>query len=185
MPKSTLYIREVSLEHNKVVKYRVHYSGEYKGELKTNIHRFKFRKQKDLGCYFGEHIYKNLPKDYDLSNYDYLLPVPSKPSSISERGYNAVRLIGERLSELCGLPLAKDILEALDRLRQTRVSKVKREQHIKGGFRLICPSRVEGKSFLVLDDITTTGSTLDEVIRTLSKAAPRKLDALVLAKKQH
>ena len=179
----SITIREVSLEHNKVVKYRLHYSGEYKDDLKTNIYRFKFGKQKDLGHSFGEHIYKNLPKDYDLSDYDYLLPVPSKPSSISDRGYNAVLLIGERLSELCGLPLAKDILEAKDRLRQTRVSIANRERHIKGGFCLICPSRVEGKSFLVLDDVTSTGSTLDEVIRTLSRAAPRQLDALVLAKK--
>ena len=186
MSRSTIYVREVSLEHNKVVEYSVCAVDEYKGELKTNIHRFKFRKQKDLGRSFGEHIYKNLPKDYDLSDYDYLLPVPSKPSSISERGYDAVGLIGERLSELCGLPLAKNILEALDRLRLTRVSKVNRAQHIKGGFSLICPSCViKGKNFLVLDDITTTGSTLDEVVRTLStEAAPRQLDALVLAKKQ-
>lgn len=169
------------LDHHKVVQYRVHSIDQYKGKLKRSIEQFKFRQQKDLGCYFGEYIYENLPKDF-VSNYDYLLPVPSKPSSISKRGYNAVGLIGERLSELSGLPLATDILEALDRLNQTLVSKSKREQHIKGGFRLISPSRIKGKSFLVLDDITTTGSTLDEVIRTLSSAAPRRLDALVLAK---
>ena len=184
LSKPAICIRQCRLENGKVFKYNVCSVGEYRDELKKEIYQFKFKRQKHLGCVFGERIYENLPKDYDLSNYDYLLPVPSKPSSILDRGYNAVLLIGERLSELCGLPLARDILEASDRLRQTRVSKNKREQHIKGGFHLINPSRVEGKGFLVLDDITTSGSTLDEVIRTLSRATPRKLDALVLAKKQ-
>ena len=180
----TIYQRRIRSEHHGLVEYRLYFAGVYSGSLRDDIIQFKFHGRRDLGHHFGEYIHKNLPKDYDLNDYDYLLPVPSKPSSISDRGYDAVGLIGERLSELCRLPLAKDILEALDRLRQTRVSKVKREQHIKGGFCLINPSRVEGKSFLVLDDITTTGSTLDEVIRTLSSAAPRKLDALVLAKRQ-
>lgn len=181
MLESTRYIRTIRLEHRKV-KYSVRSADEYSGRLKEDIHQFKFHGQKDLGRVFGERIYENLPKDCDLSDYDYLLPVPSKPSSISERGYDAVLLIGERLSELCGLPLGRNILKALERQAQVNFSGNERRDNIKGGFHLIDPSRVVGKNFLVLDDVCTTGSTLDEVMRTLSRAAPRQLDALVLAK---
>ena len=92
-----------------------------------------------------------------------------------------MRLIGESLSELCGLPLASGILEALERLRQTRVPENQRRLNIKEAFRMIDSSRVVGKAFLVLDDVSKTGSTLDEVMGTLSMDAPRQLDAVVLA----
>lgn len=180
--KSEIYVRKVSLEQHKVVEYRVRSVGEYGGLFRRNIIDFKYEGRKDLGPVFGERIYESLPEDYDFSDYDCLLPIPSKPSSLSERGYDPVLLIGERLSELCGLPLAKNILQALECSAQQGLSRAERHENIKGAFRLIDPVRVEGKSFLVLDDVFTTGSTLDEVIRTLSTAAPRQLDALVLTK---
>ena len=181
MPESTIYRRTVRLKHQKVFYY-VYSAGEYKGKLKDNIHQFKFHGQKDLGRVFGERIYENLPEDFDFSDYDCLLPIPSKPSSFAERGYNPVHLIGERLSELCGLPVARDILKVLEYPSQTGLNRVERLANVKGKIQMIDPSRVIGKRFLVLDDVLTTWATMDEVIRTLSKAAPERLDALVLAK---
>ncbi len=178
----TIYQRRIRLEHHGLVEYRLYFAGVYSGDLRDDIIQFKFHGRRDLGQHFGEYIHKNLPEDYDLNDYDYLLPVPSKPSSIRERGYDTVRLIGKSLSELCGLPLASDILEALERLRQTRVPENQRQENIKEAFRMIDSSRVVGKAFLVLDDVSKTGSTLDEVMGTLNMDAPRQLDAVVLAK---
>lgn len=182
MQEAAVYTRKVATELGEVVEYRVYCAGKYRGTLREDIIQFKFHKRTDLGCVLGEYVYNNLPKECDLKDYDYLLPVPSKPSSFEERGYDTVRLMGEPLSELCRLPLASDILKASDRLRQTRIPENQRPLNIKGAFHLINPSHVIEKSFLVLDDVSKTGSTLDEVIRTLSKATPRQLDALVLAK---
>ena len=181
MSESTYYRRTIRLEH-RTVKYSIRFAGKYSGMLKEDIRQFKFHGRKDLGRVFGKHIYENLPENYDFSDYDYLLPVPSKSSSLAERGYDHVLLIGERLSELCGLPLVKNILKALERQAQVNLSGNERRDNIKGGFHLIDPSRVAGKSFLVLDDVCATGSTLNEVMRTLITAAPGQLDALVLAK---
>ena len=164
------------------VEYRLCVVGEYRDKFRQEIIQFKYCGQKHLGRVFGERIYQKLPKDYDLSNYDCLLPIPSRPSSLSDRGYNPVWLIGKRLSELCELPLAGNILEALECSSQMGLSKAERRANIKGNFRLIAPSLVKGKGFLVLDDVFTTGSTLNEVVWTLNTAAPRQLDALVLAK---
>ena len=183
MLEPIIYIRKVSLGHNEVVQYSVCAAGEYIGDFKDEIRQFKYYGERNLGSVFGERIYENLPKNYyDLSDYDFLLPIPSSPSSLSKRGYDQVRLIGERLSELCGLPLVRDILESLDRPAQVNLSAADRNKNVKDSFRLIDPSRVEGKGILVLDDVFTTGSTLNEVVRILSTAAPRQLDALVLAK---
>ena len=181
MSESIRYIRTVRFEHRKV-QYSVRSAGEYSGTLIENIHQFKFHGQKGLGRAFGERIYENLPEDYDFNGYDCLLPIPSKPSSFAERGYNPVHLIGERLSELCGLPLTRDVLKVLEYPSQTGLNMNERRANVKGKILLIDPSRVIGKNFLVLDDVLTTGATMDEVILTLSTAAPGKLDALVLAK---
>ena len=164
------------------IEYKVGYINKYE-IVYDNIHKFKYEGNKKLGHDFGELMYNEMPEDYDLSYYDYLLPVPSRPLSLSERGYDTGLLIGERLSELSGLPLAGDILEALDRPPQVGLLWAERLKNVAGSFSLINPSRVEGKSFVVLDDVTTTGSTLDEVILTLSAADPRRLDALVYAKR--
>lgn len=183
MPESIRYhVRRARLEHHEDVEYRVRFAGEYSGTLKQEILQFKFEGQKDLGQAFGERIYENLQKAYDLSDYDYLLPIPSRPSSLAERSYNPVRVICECLSELCGLPLVGGVLEALERPPQVGLQGNERRENMKGAFRLIDPSRVKENGFLVLDDVLTTGATLDEVIGTLNTAAPGQLDAVILAR---
>ena len=181
MQKSVTHLRKIQLEYQGVVEYNVFCAGEYKDTLRENIIQFKYKRQQDLGPFFGAYIYNNLPEACDLSDYDYLLPIPSKPSSISRCGYDHVRLIGEHLSKLCELPLAINILKALEYPPQVGLSESERRDNIKDKFRLISPYCAEGKSFLVLDDVLTTGSTLDEVIRTLGIATSEQLDAVVLA----
>ncbi|MCY3723284.1 MAG: phosphoribosyltransferase family protein [Candidatus Poribacteria bacterium] len=181
MSELIVYTREVEIESDWVVEYEVYCAGKYESTLRDDIIGFKYKGQRHLGRIFGEYIYKNLPEACDLSVYNYLLPIPSKPSSISRRSYDHVRLIGERFSELCELPLAINILEALECPTQMGLSRVDRRENIKDKFRLIDPYYAEGKSFLVLDDVFTTGSTLDEVIRTLNIVPTEQLDAVVLA----
>ena len=182
MSESRIYTQRVDVGPYEFFEYKVGYINKY-AVVFDSIQKFKYEGNKNLGRDFGELMFKELPEGYDLSGYDYLLPVPSTPSSLSDRGYDTVSLIGKRLSELCGLPLAGDILKALDRPSQVGLSWAERVKNVEGSFHLRNPSRVEGKSFVVLDDVTTTGSTLNEVILTLSTANPRRLDALVYAKR--
>ena len=181
MLRARIETREIILESGELSEYRVRYIYINKDSIKNDIIQFKDHGQKNLGRVFGECIYENLPKNYDLSIYDYLLPVPSKPSSFSKRGYNPAHLIGKRLSKLCGLCLIGGILKAVEGPSQRGRTRDERLKN-PADFDLIDPSRVQGKGFLVLDDVLTTGSTLNEVIRTLSTASPRRLDALVFAK---
>ena len=182
MSESRIYTQRVDVGPYEFFEYKVGYINKY-AVVSDSIHKFKYEGNKNLGRDFGELMFKELPEGYDLSDYDYLLPVPSTPSSLSDRGYDTVCLIGKRLSELCGLPLAGDTLKALDRPSQVGLSWAERVKNVEGSFHLKNPSCVEGKSFIVLDDVTTTGSTLNEVILTLTTANPRRLDALVYAKR--
>lgn len=185
-----IYSKEINLENGKIIEYKICAMGKYEGKLEQSIKQLKYKGQKTLAPDFAERIYidvLNNPEAFPsfcFSAYDYLLPVPPRPSSFSERGYgyDHMILIGECLSELCGLPLARDFLESSERKSQIIFSEAGRITNIKGAFHLKDPHRVEGKSFLVLDDVSKTVATLNEVMITLNSATPRKLDALVLAK---
>ena len=170
------------LENGKVSKYRMIAMGEHRGELRSQIINLKYKKQKYLAPVFAQNIYKTMTKNPKTSGFDYLLPVPPSPSSLLVRGYDPVRLICENLSELWKLPLAIHILESSERHRQVKLNRAERFENVKGTFRLVDPSRVEGKSVLVFDDVSTTGATLHEVMKTLSAADPGRLAALVLSK---
>ena len=142
----------------------------------------KYKKQKYLVSVFAKRIHKAVTKNPKTSGFDYLLPVPPNPSSFSERGYDPVRLICKNLSELWELPLAIHILESSARRRQVGLNRTERFANVNGTFSLVDPSRVKGKSVLVFDDVSTTGATLNEVMKTLSTADPRRLVALVLSR---
>ena len=80
MLRARIETREFILEDGELSEYRVCYIYKNKDSIESDIIQFKDRGQKNLGRVFGERIYENLPKDYDLSIYDYLLPVPSTRS---------------------------------------------------------------------------------------------------------
>ena len=180
MFQQVMYTPEFSF-NGKVIKYKMLVMGEHKGELRQRILDLKYNGQKDLARFFADQIYKTVFHK-PAAVFDYLLPVPPSPSSLSERGYDPVLLMGEHLSKLWRLPLAIDILESLERRQQVHLKRAERFANVNGTFRLKVPYRVKGKSFLVFDDVSTTGATLNEVIKTLSTAASQRLVALVLSK---
>lgn len=183
-----MYKKKIKLENGKFTEYKIFAMGKYKSPLREQILKFKYDGCKYLKNYFAERIDEYVAMNLDTFpllkevDYDYLLPVPPRPSSLSKRGYDHMFLLGECLSNFFETPVARYVLESLERLSQIGGSNAARLENVKGAFSLINPSRLEGQSILVLDDVSKSGATLDEVIRTLSTAAPRNLDALILAK---
>ena len=117
------------------------------------------------------------------SDYDGILSVPLHHRKARERGYNQSGLLASGLSRLTKIPLAK---KALIRTRytrtQTRLNREERCLNVKGAFKVGNKKKVEGKSLLILDDVFTTGATLNECARVLKKAGARQVDALTLAR---
>lgn len=172
---------EISLENGKLIEYKLLAMGKYENLLRRKILKFKYYGYKNIGHDFAELICKKVSYN-SINSFDYLLPVPPRPSSLSERSYDHVLLLGEYLSESFDLPLARDILVSLERPSQMDLNRPQRFANVKGAFSLKNPYPVEEKKILVLDDIYTTGATLGEVIKTLSTTTSQIINALVLAK---
>jgi ComF family protein len=112
-----------------------------------------------------------------------IIPVPLHRSRLRQRGFNQAVLIGRELSRHLALPMAPD---ALIRTRATEpqieLSAAERRVNVRGAFSVKCPESIAGKRILLLDDVMTTGSTMDECSKELKKEGAAKIIALTIAR---
>jgi len=111
------------------------------------------------------------------------VPVPLHPWRLFRRRYNQAALLGHGLARLSGVPCRPD---ALGRLRATtsqgRMGRRQRQRNVAGAFALDRPAAVEGRRVLLVDDVLTTGATIDECIRALLVGGAKGVDVLTLAR---
>jgi ComF family protein len=113
---------------------------------------------------------------------DLVIPVPASLARLAERGYNQVSLLARPIGLGLELPYRP---HALVKVRETRsqvgLSAKERQENVRGVFRAD-QQIVKGKSVLVVDDVTTTGSTLEECAQALVRVGARQVYGLTLAR---
>lgn len=118
-----------------------------------------------------------------LSGYDILISVPISKRRLKERGYNQSELIGRELSKKLKKEYAKNILyKTKNTIAQSTLNKEQREENAKGVYEIKNLQKVYNKKILLIDDIYTTGSTVNECSRILRQAHPEKIGVLTIAK---
>jgi ComF family protein len=113
-----------------------------------------------------------------------LVPVPLHPERLDERGYNQAELLACELGRITAMTVAPD---ALARVRRTASqvqahSRRERLENMHGAFRAMHPERVAGRDIILIDDVCTTGATLQACTIALRSAGARKVHAMVLAR---
>ncbi len=152
----------------------------FEGPLQAAIHRLKYRR--DLGL--GEALARPMIQLYESLKWetDVVLPVPLSGSRRRERGYNQVALLAKPIALSAGLPYRP---ESLQRVRDTRsqvgLALRERTDNVRNAFRGHQP-HINGKSVLVIDDVMTSGATLEACSEALLKCGARKVYALTLAR---
>ncbi len=167
--------------------------GAYEGPLRDLIHDFKFRGRIYLAKPLGFLLAFVLKREYGAILPDILVPVPLHPRKHRLRGFNQTYLLAvHTVRWLQRYPNVADISpgflhqELLQRSRwtdsQTRQGKTGRKSNIAGAFRVTSPQNIYEKHILVMDDVYTTGSTVDECARVLLAAGAHRVDVLTLAR---
>ena len=119
----------------------------------------------------------------NMKNYDTIIPVPISKKRNRQRGYNQSFLIAKEISKYTNLKLINNCLfKTKNVIEQSKLTKEEREQNIKNVYSLKNGDKIESKKILLIDDIYTTGSTVNECCRILKKANPKKIGVMVLAK---
>jgi ComF family protein len=118
-----------------------------------------------------------------LSHIDMVMPVPLHRKRLRQRGFNQALLLAHRMSEQYGIPLVFDNLERVRPTRpQVELSGEERVKNVTGAFALRFPKKVEDKHILVIDDVFTTGATMNECAGVLKSAGAEQVTACTLAR---
>lgn len=112
-----------------------------------------------------------------------VLPVPLHPKRLKEREFNQSLLLAKEISRTLKIPLIPDNLQRIRWTRpQIELKGEERLTNVKGAFKLKAPKAVEGKFFLLIDDVYTTGATVRECSKVLKKAGAEKVYVFTLAR---
>jgi len=165
--------------------FRAHRScGAYGGTLKDVILLFKYRKYAPLSRPLAEFAIACTGGDARLwGGADFLVPVPLHPARRRERGFNQSRLLARDMAGLRGMKvLGECLVKAWNAPPQAGLHAADREANVKDAYRVRRRRTVEGKTLLLIDDVTTTGATVRECARVLIEAGAKEVRALTLAR---
>jgi ComF family protein len=149
---------------------------------RTILHQLKYQGQKGIGEYLGEHFGAELVQSGRFPRADMLCPVPLHPRKERKRGYNQSYHIALGLSRQLHIPVLRDNLRRkADTGSQTRKSRYDRWKNMENMFEVIEPERYEGKHIVLVDDVVTTGATLEACAAAILSCCHARISILALA----
>ena len=149
--------------------------------VKESLYRFKYSGRKEYADFFGLEISCLLKDEIRRWNPDALIPVPLHRSKVRRRGYNQAELIADVIGKHMGIPVRTDLIERCKKtVPQKELSLAARQNNLKKAFK-ICRNDVKLKTIILIDDIFTTGSTLDSMASELKLAGVANVYFITLA----
>lgn len=159
------------------------YIFKYEGQVRKLILDYKFNEKSYLYKTFVNFLLKNEKIFENIKKYDKIIPVPISKKRNKERGYNQSLLIAEEIANKTNLGLVNNcLIKTKNIIEQSKLNKEDRQQNIQGVYSLQNVRLITNKKILLIDDIYTTGSTVNECCKILQQANPKTIGVLVLAK---
>jgi ComF family protein len=150
--------------------------------IQNLLHQLKYKGKKEIGLYFGRRMGEafNLTERY--RSIDALIPLPLHFKRERKRGFNQAKVICEGIAEVTGLPILNNIVTRKKNTQtQTHKNRAERWENIEGRFELANKQQIIGKHVLLVDDVLTTGATLEACGAELLKTEGLKLSIATLA----
>jgi ComF family protein len=145
------------------------------------VHFLKYKGLKEIGEEMGK-IFGGELENSPFHEADILVPVPLHPRKFRQRGYNQSEWIAKGISESMSIPLLTDnLIREIHTSTQTRKNRFERWRNVEGIFRVKEPSEIFQKHVLIVDDVITTGSTLEAAAEALLQAGAGKVSVATLA----
>jgi ComF family protein len=151
--------------------------------IMDTIHKFKYGRNISVGSALGSFMASFSFPDFDFCEYSLLLPVPLHIKRLRERGFNQSLLLAKEMGNKYKLPVNFSLLKRCNfTLTQTGLNKAERETNIKGAFIVTDKKKITGENVILIDDVYTTGSTINECAKVLFEAGTQKVAALTLSR---
>lgn len=139
------------------------------GKVQHLIHELKYKGNADVGIFLGLELGRSIKNAPLFQGIEYLIPVPLHPKREKERGYNQSMIIARGISDVTGIPVGeKYLVRSVNTATQTHKSKEDRWKNVKDIFEVRHSEQLRGKYVLLVDDVLTTGATLEACALKLS-----------------
>jgi len=157
--------------------------GIYEGSLGTIVHLLKYKQKFAIEGILALLLDVYRDSDIDFRSYDCLIPVPLHRSRLRQRGFNQAVILANVLRKKHNVPLQRLALQrTVATPPQVRLQGKERMKNVHNAFRVRDAAMVDNKSILLLDDVYTTGATLNECARVLRDAGALRVDGFVIAR---
>ena len=158
-------------------------TGLYQGILKECIHLLKYGKKVFMAVPLGKLMADFINRYLDLGNIDLIIPVPLHPARLREREFNQSALLAEQINKRFNIPLSlNNLVKTRPTRPQTGLSGKERLANIQLAFKIKNSSLFSEKNVLLVDDVFTTGSTINECSNTLLRSGINNIYVLTLAR---
>ncbi len=146
------------------------------------VHELKYHGKKDLGVYLGRLFGTSLKDDPILTKADFICPVPLHPRKERKRGYNQSYQLASGIAEMLHIPANQSNLVKLENTgSQTKKNRWERWQNVDGLFLVKDPEFFANKHIILVDDVATTGATLEACAKALSQCDNVRISILSFA----
>ena len=146
------------------------------------IHKMKYRGQKEIGYELGKIFGNELKTSRFFNQIDLIVPVPLHPKKQRKRGYNQSEWIARGIADSMHKPVdIKSLCRIVDTESQTNKTKYERWKNVENIFAVKYPESLKGKHVLIVDDVITTGSTLEACASAILDMGDTKISAATLA----
>jgi ComF family protein len=155
----------------------------YNDVMRALVHRFKYDMREYLAVSFARWMGEFMRSQVDVATLDAIVPVPLHWRRFHYRGFNQAVALARPLARQFSLPLISRVLRRTRHtVPQVQLQPEEREKNIRGAFHVRRPTRIEGLRLLLVDDVFTTGATLNECARVLKDAGAAAVTAFTLTR---
>ena len=159
------------------------YLFQYSGEIRDTILKYKFNEKSYIYRTFLEFIKNNKKICAQIKKYDIIIPVPVSKKRFKQRGYNQSALIAKNLAKTLNIDYKENVLVKIkDNKPQSEMGQDKRKSNVKGVYTIKNKEIINQKKILLIDDIFTTGNTVNECAKVLIENSANNVGIFTIAK---
>lgn len=188
LPESKMYLRLENEFTNRLIGIEgiktgaAHYLYHEGSPVADMLHKIKYKGRQDIAVALGRAFGKRLKQGLLYQEIDYLIPVPLHKNRFRKRGFNQSEAICIGISESTSWPVKTNLLLRIkDTPTQTKLSKSQRQKNLEEAFSVENVESLVGKKVLLVDDVLTTGSTVEACVKELRRCIDLEISIVTLA----